>query len=154
MGLLPQRQNTKQQVPSIKRQVANPRPLNTISSLPGSGLSLELSNFIIYNVYIAYNIYNSLLSETSENMPTQMVVRIDPETKKRFGKLARMEGKTSSQMVRELIEAYLKERDIGSYIDNLWDRLGSRLADQGVTVNDVEKAVKEARKKDGNARRH
>jgi predicted DNA-binding protein len=35
-------------------------------------------------------------------MATQMMVRIDPELKSRFNKLARAEGKTTSQMVREL----------------------------------------------------
>lgn len=35
-------------------------------------------------------------------MATQMMVRIAPEVKSRFNKLARVEGKTSSQMVREL----------------------------------------------------
>ncbi len=88
-------------------------------------------------------------------MATQVVARIDAETKKRFAKLARMEGKTSSQMVRELIEAYVKERDIGSYIDRLWDRIGSSLSAQGVTANDVERAIIEVRKKkNGHARGH
>lgn len=36
-------------------------------------------------------------------MATQMMVRIDPELKSRFNKLARAEGKTTSQMVRELM---------------------------------------------------
>ena len=53
-------------------------------------------------------------------MATQMMVRIDPEVKSRFNKLARAEGKTTSQMVRELMEDYIKERDIGVYIDELW----------------------------------
>lgn len=30
-------------------------------------------------------------------------------------------------MVRELIEDYIKEHDISSYIDNLWDRVGKKL---------------------------
>jgi len=52
-------------------------------------------------------------------MTTQMIVRIDSDVKDRFNKLARVEGKTSSQMVRELIEDYIKERDIGAYVDDL-----------------------------------
>ncbi len=47
-------------------------------------------------------------------MTTQMIVRIDREVKQRFSKLARVEGKTWSQMMRELIEDYIKERDIGT----------------------------------------
>ncbi len=34
-------------------------------------------------------------------MTTQMIIRIDSETKTRLNRLARVEGKTTSQMVRE-----------------------------------------------------
>jgi hypothetical protein len=79
-------------------------------------------------------------------MTTQMIIRIDPEIKSRFNKLARVEGKTSSQMVRELIEGYIKERDIGVYVDDLWWRIGGKLRSKGMKQRDVNKAIKEARK--------
>ena len=79
-------------------------------------------------------------------MTTQMIVRIDSEVKERFNKLARVEGKTSSQMVRELIEGYIKERDIGVYVDDLWGRVGGKLRSKGMKQRDVNKAIKEARK--------
>ncbi|MBI4332875.1 MAG: CopG family transcriptional regulator [Chloroflexi bacterium] len=79
-------------------------------------------------------------------MTTQMVVRIDSEMKKRLGKLARMEGKTSSQMVRDLIESYIKDRDIGPYIDSLWNKIDRRLEELGVTQRDVDRAIKAVRK--------
>jgi predicted DNA-binding protein len=80
-------------------------------------------------------------------MTTQMIIRIDPEIKNRLNKLARIEGKTTSQMVRELIEEYIKERDIGAYIDDLWNRIGERLRNKGVKQRDIDKAIKEARRK-------
>ena len=82
-------------------------------------------------------------------MTTQMIVRIDPEVKERFNKLVRIEGKTSSQMVRELIQDYIKERDIGTYVDDLWDRIGGKLKSKGVRQRDVDRAIKEARKSRG-----
>jgi predicted DNA-binding protein len=82
-------------------------------------------------------------------MTTQMIVRIDPEVKERFNKLVRVEGKTSSQMVRELIEDYIKERDIGTYVGDLWDRIGGKLKSKGVRQRDVDRAIKEARKSRG-----
>jgi len=82
-------------------------------------------------------------------MSTQMMIRIDPEMKERLNKLARVEGKTSSQMVRELIEDYIKERDIGSYIDDLWNRVGGKLRSGGVEPGDIDKAIKEVRRKRG-----
>ncbi|NWF93281.1 MAG: ribbon-helix-helix protein, CopG family [Syntrophaceae bacterium] len=80
-------------------------------------------------------------------MTTQMIVRIDPEVKDRFNKLARVEGKTTSQVVRELIEEYIKERDIGTYIDDLWERIGGKLKSKGVGQRDIERAIKEVRRR-------
>ncbi len=79
-------------------------------------------------------------------MATQMMVRIDPEVKSRFNRLARAEGKTTSQMVRELMEDYIKERDIGVYIDDLWGRIGGKLKSKGIRQRDINQAIREARK--------
>lgn len=79
-------------------------------------------------------------------MGTQMIIRIDPDIKNRLSKLARVEGKTTSQMVRELIEDYIKERDIGLYIDDLWDRIGKKLRSKGVKPKDIAMAIRESRK--------
>jgi predicted DNA-binding protein len=79
-------------------------------------------------------------------MTTQMIIRIDSETKNRLSKLARVEGKTTSQMVRGLIEDYIKEKDIGSYIDNLWGRIGGKLRAKGVSQRDINRVIKESRK--------
>jgi len=78
-----------------------------------------------------------------------MIVRIDREVKQRFSKLARVEGKTSSQMMRELIEDYIKERDIGTYVDDLWSRIGGKLKSKGVKQRDISRAIKEVRKSRG-----
>lgn len=80
-------------------------------------------------------------------MSTQMIIRMDDEVKHRLNKLARIEGKTTSEMVRGLIEEYIKERDIGSYIDDLWNRTGKKLKSKGVTPATIEKAIRAERKK-------
>ena len=82
-------------------------------------------------------------------MSTQMIIRIDDEVKNRLSKLARLEGKTTSEMVRELIEEYIKERDISAYIDDLWNRTGKQLKSKGVTPATINKAIKETRKEQG-----
>jgi predicted CopG family antitoxin len=76
-----------------------------------------------------------------------MIIRIDDEVKNRLNKLARIEGKTMSEMVRELIEEYIKERDIGGYIDDLWNRTGKKLKAKGVTPGTIQKAIRAARDK-------
>ncbi len=82
-------------------------------------------------------------------MSTQMIIRIDDEVKSRLNRLARTEGKTTSEMVRELIEGHIKERDISAYIDDLWKRTGRKLKSKGVTPAAIEKAIKASRKNQG-----
>ncbi|NPV82557.1 MAG: ribbon-helix-helix protein, CopG family [Candidatus Aminicenantes bacterium] len=80
-------------------------------------------------------------------MERQMIIRIDKDLKQRLDRLARQEGKTTSQMVRELIQDYVKNRDIASYLDGLWERIGQKLKERGVRPADVSAAIKEARKR-------
>ncbi len=80
-------------------------------------------------------------------MATQMIIRIDPKLKDRLNKFARLEGKTTSQLVRELIENYIKERDIAAYIDDLWDRIGEKLKAKRVKPSDIDDAIEAVRKK-------
>jgi predicted DNA-binding protein len=79
-------------------------------------------------------------------MTTQMIIRIDSEMKNRLNRLARVEGKTTSRIVRELIEDYIREKDIGTYIDDLWDRIGGKLRSKGIKQGDIDKAIKESRR--------
>lgn len=76
-----------------------------------------------------------------------MIIRVNPKLKNKLNNLARAEGKTTSQIVRELIEDYIKERDISAYIDDLWNRVGEKLISRGVKPLDINRAIKEARKK-------
>jgi predicted transcriptional regulator len=82
-------------------------------------------------------------------MITQMIVRIDAKVKDRFNRLARGEGKTARQMVRELIGNYVKERDISAYVDDLWSRIGRKLKSRGVKQKDIGRAIKGARNSRG-----
>jgi len=97
-----------------------------------------------YGIYVIYNIYKQ--RPGGEAMTTQMIIRIDDEVKARLNRLARLEGKTTSEMVRELIVERIKERDIGAYVDDLWSRMGKKLKTKGVTSSAIEKAIKASRK--------
>lgn len=80
-------------------------------------------------------------------MSTQILIRIDPELKQKLEYVARTEGKTASGVVREAIEHYVTKRDIGAYIDDLWDRMGTKLRAKGVKQADIPKIIKEVRAK-------
>jgi len=78
-------------------------------------------------------------------MATQMIIRIDPILKEKISKLAKKEGKNLSELVRELLEEYARKRDMGAYIDNLWNRIGNKLSKNNINQADIEKAIKEVR---------
>ena len=78
-------------------------------------------------------------------MASQMIIRLDDELKTRMQELARAEGKNASQVVRELIEGYVTERDPAAAIEDLWDRIGTRLEQRGVRKGDINRAIREVR---------
>jgi predicted DNA-binding protein len=78
-------------------------------------------------------------------MAEHLSIRLDPELKRKLARLATREGKTATQVVRDLIEDYVKKRDVASHIDALWERVGQRLKSTGVGARDVAGAVREAR---------
>lgn len=77
---------------------------------------------------------------------SQLMIRIDDELKKKVSRFAMAEGKTASQVVREMLEEYVNDRDIGGCIDELWERIGRTLSEKGISAGDVSRAVSDARK--------
>ena len=78
-------------------------------------------------------------------MAAQMIVRLDRELKTKVDNLAKTEGKSLSEVVRELLEEYVKNRDIGAYIDDLWGRIGAKLTSRGLRPEDIQRAIQEVR---------
>ena len=78
-------------------------------------------------------------------MTSQLIVRLDSELKVRLQRLAQTEGKTTSQVVRELIETYIQERDLKGFVDTLWNRIGSRLESHDIGPEDIERAIRDVR---------
>ncbi len=83
-------------------------------------------------------------------METQMIIRVESSLKDKVSRLAKSEGKNLSELVRELLEKYTKERDMGAYIDNLWDNIGRNLSKNATSESDIENMIKQTRL--GNAR--
>ncbi|HOW82626.1 MAG TPA: ribbon-helix-helix protein, CopG family [Spirochaetota bacterium] len=78
-------------------------------------------------------------------MANQMLIRIDRDVKDKFERIARNEGKNMTQKIRELIEDYVNDNDISSYVDELWDRIGKKLDRKKVTPGDINRAIRKAR---------
>lgn len=78
-------------------------------------------------------------------MSKQMVIRIDDETKERFQRVSRMEGKTASEKMRELIENYVRKADLSQVVDDLWERIGAKAHKNGVNIKDVDRIIRETR---------
>ena len=79
-------------------------------------------------------------------MANQLIVRIDPELKMKASRLAKRDGKNLSEVIRDLLESYVKKRDIGAYIDQLWNRIGDKIAEKGITEDDIESIIQDVRK--------
>jgi len=80
-------------------------------------------------------------------MTSQMIVRINPELKAKVNSLAKAEGRNVSEVVRDLLEEYVKNRDIGLYIDDLWQRIGCKLTSRGIQSQEIRRVIKEVRSK-------
>ncbi|MBF0274764.1 MAG: CopG family transcriptional regulator [Nitrospinae bacterium] len=78
-------------------------------------------------------------------MTTQMIIKIEPETKLKLSRFAQSEGKNTSQVVRELIYSYINDRDMGAYIDKIWESGGKKLKEKNIQPEDIGKIIKEVR---------
>jgi hypothetical protein len=74
-----------------------------------------------------------------------MIIRIDSELKAKVMSIAKTEGKSVSEVVRELLVDYVRDRDIGAYVDNLWDRIGGKLSARGVGLKQIQRVIKDVR---------
>jgi predicted DNA-binding protein len=78
-------------------------------------------------------------------MTRQMVIRIDEETKEKFQRVSRMEGKTASEKMRELIDNYVRKADLSQVVDDLWERIGAKSRQKGFSEKDVDRIIRETR---------
>lgn len=78
-------------------------------------------------------------------MTTQMIIRVDQGLKNKVSQLAKADGKNLSELVRELLQRYTRERNMSAYIDNLWDSIGNNLSETDVSEVDVSEAIKQVR---------
>ena len=83
-------------------------------------------------------------------MATQIIIRVEPSLKEKVSRLAKSEGKNLSELIRELLEKYTKERDMGEYIDNLWDKIGKSLSKKNISESDIENVIKQTRLSNAN----
>lgn len=79
-------------------------------------------------------------------MANQLIVKIDPELKNKASRLAKTEGKNLSEVIRELLVSYVKKRDIGSYIENLWNKIDEKMKEKGYTEKDIDSIIQEVRR--------
>ena len=78
-------------------------------------------------------------------MTEQMMIRLDSTLKDKVSRLAKSEGKTVSEVVRESLTNYAKTHDMAAYIDDLWDRTGKKLIAKGITLDKIPNLIKEVR---------
>ncbi|MCE5330022.1 hypothetical protein LLG07_06805 [bacterium] len=80
-------------------------------------------------------------------MDEKLIIRIDKNLKDDFGKLARIEGKTTSDKVRELMADFVSENDFSKIVDDLWSRISEKIVDKGFTEKNINDVIKDVRNK-------
>jgi hypothetical protein len=75
-----------------------------------------------------------------------MLIRIEAGKRDKLQQLCMAEGKSTSQVVRELIDGFIKEKDMASHIDSLWTRVGKIMTKKGYSSKDINRIIKQVRK--------
>lgn len=83
----------------------------------------------------------------------QMIIRINSKLKTKASSIASQEGSNISELVRRLLENYVRERDFTAHMKQLWKDLGKELQATGMTLADVDDEI-QAMRKEKRARRH
>ena len=78
-------------------------------------------------------------------MSEQLIVRLSSVLKARVQELASAEGRRVSDVVRDLLDGYVAERDVSGYIDALWERVGRKLKERGADRESIRAAIETAR---------
>ena len=79
-------------------------------------------------------------------MTTQMLIKLEYSTKEKLNLLAKRDGESVNSVVRQLINEYIKRRDISVYIEELWDNISVTLKRKDTKTSDIDKAIKSVRK--------
>jgi predicted transcriptional regulator len=77
----------------------------------------------------------------------QLTVRIDEDLKGHLQALARQEGKSTSDVVRSLVQRYVQDRDRSAAFGALWKQMQRRAEEAGASREDVEAAIESVRAK-------
>ena len=78
-------------------------------------------------------------------MRAQLIIRLDHATKEQFTRIARQEGKTASEKIRELLNTYIRNSDLSLLVDDIWANMGKRMRQDGVTEDEVNRVIGEVR---------
>lgn len=78
-------------------------------------------------------------------MTSQILIRVDKDTKEKFKQLSRFEHKSVNEKLCELMKEYVEEHNIESTMKGLWSEIGASLKKKGYKVSDVEKTIRKVR---------
>ncbi|MFB6248970.1 MAG: ribbon-helix-helix protein, CopG family [Salinibacter sp.] len=77
----------------------------------------------------------------------QLTVRIDDDLKGHLQALARREGKSTSDVVRSLVQRYVQDRDRSAALRALWNQMERSAEETETGPEDVEEAIRAVRRK-------
>ena len=77
----------------------------------------------------------------------QLTVRIDEDLKGHLQNLARQEGKSTSDVVRGLVQRYVRDRDRGTALRALWNQMQQNAEEAQAGPEDIDQAIQTVREK-------
>jgi predicted transcriptional regulator len=89
--------------------------------------------------------YTPQRNAVSPHIMAQLTVRIDDDLKGHLQNLARQEGKSTSDVVRGLVQRYVQDRDRGAALRALWNQMKRNAEEAQAGPEDVEEAVRAVR---------
>ena len=75
---------------------------------------------------------------------TQLNVRISKKKLLLFKSIVKQQGENVTAVLEQIMQRYIKENDIGAYIDDLWKRAGNKMK-KNYTVKDIPRLINEVR---------
>lgn len=85
--------------------------------------------------------------QSLQKIMAQLTVRIDEDLKGHLQNLARQEGKSTSDVVRSLVQRYVRDRDRGAALRALWNQMQQNAEEAGADPEVVGDAIQAVREK-------
>lgn len=91
---------------------------------------------------------SSYLGKSNVFSMAQLTVQIDDSTKDQLETLALREGRSTQDVVRDLVQQYVRDRDRSTALRHLWDRMQTKAEASGTPPEGIDQAIRTVREEE------